>query len=532
MYLNDYKCILTLKNVVLITVPMVLFVPNFKFSNYFAMKKQYFAKKVSCAFMLFLMTITSTIFAQVGIGTITPHVSSVLDVSSTTQGMLTPRMTTVQRTAIVTPADGLMVYDTDFKSFYHYNSSLNAWNVINGGTSGRLKFKRIKSSDVLSTVLAAEKTAGGTTKYLLEAGTLYEINGQVIVDLPIEMNNAYVIGLDSGEDKLVKLSGDLFMGTTGGSIRGLALVASGTGGNVFNITGDGNSNLILRDCIIANSANVGLIKGFSMVFVSIIQYVGNANGIIYQDIKKLLINNAGWFGGALPLGNSGTYEKIVGTFGQVAKQGGFSEVSGSSIGFDVSSNPTITGDAVMETVVFTGDYPAGYVKPYTFGIYTGYNFNNKWNVRCAGIPTETDLSAVGNINFNYTVAVPFTTALTGTTPKKVDGVTTSDDLFRFSKVGDNRITYLGSKKRFFRVGGSISFQTTSNNTTFVFYIAKNGVLIDKSKVFVRSSAVDDVIALSIQTLVELTTTDYVELWVARVTGTGDVKIASVNLSAN
>ncbi|WP_426095069.1 hypothetical protein [Flavobacterium sp. DSR2-3-3] len=496
------------------------------------MKKHYFTKKVLLAYLLFFMTITTNVFAQVGIGTITPNASSVLDVSSTTQGMLTPRMTTAQRVAIVSPADGLMVYDTDLKSFYHFNSSITSWNVINSGTNGRLKFKRIKSTDVLATVLAAEKAAGANNKYLLDATTLYEINGTIIVDLPIELNNAYVIGLDSGEDKLVKLSGDLFMGTTGGSIRGLALVASGAGGNVFNITGDGTSNLILRDGIIANSANVGLIKGFSLVFVSIIQYVGNANGIIYQDIKKLLINNAGWFGGALPLGNSGTYEKIVGTFGQVAKQGGFSEVSGSSIGFDVSSNPTITGDAVMETVVFTGDYPAGYVNPYTPRVYAGYNFNNKWNVRCAGIPTETDLSAVGNINFNYTVAAPSPTVLTGTTAQKVDGATTSEDLFRFAKDGNNKITYLGSKKRFFRVGGSISFQTTANNTTFVFYIAKNGILIDKSKVFVRSSVADDVISLSIQTLVELTTNNFVELWVAREDGTGNVKIASVNLSAN
>ena len=59
--------------------------------------------------MLFLVIITANVSAQVGIGTITPHASSVLDVSSTTQGMLTPRMTTLQRTAIASPADGLMV---------------------------------------------------------------------------------------------------------------------------------------------------------------------------------------------------------------------------------------------------------------------------------------------------------------------------------------------------------------------------------------------------------------------------------------
>ena len=58
------------------------------------MKKHYFAKKVSQTFLLFFMVITTNVFAQVGIGTTTPNPSSVLDVSSTTQGMLTPRMTT------------------------------------------------------------------------------------------------------------------------------------------------------------------------------------------------------------------------------------------------------------------------------------------------------------------------------------------------------------------------------------------------------------------------------------------------------
>ena len=494
------------------------------------MKKNYSAKKVLQAYLLFFMIITTNLFAQVGIGTTTPNASSILDLTSSTQGLLTPRMTTAQRIAIVSPADGLMVYDTDLKSFYHYNSTLTSWGVLNSGFNGRSKFKRIKSVGDL----VAEKIAGNGTKYLLDATTLYEINGTIMVDLPIELNNAYIVGLDSGEDKLVKASGDLFMGTTGGSIRGLALVASGPGGNVFNITGDGSSNLILRDGIIANSANVGLIKGFSLVFVSIIQYVGNSNGIIYEDIKKLLINNAGWFGGALPLGNSGTYEKIVGTFGQVAKQGGFSEVSGSSIGFDVSSNPTITGDAVMETVVFTGDYPAGYVKPYNPIIYTGYNFNNKWNIRCAGIPTESDAVAVGDINFDYAInSGAVTTVAALSTPVKLAGTTTSNDLYRYSSGGiNNRLIYTGTKSRYFKAGASISFQSSSNTAAdFVFYIFKNGIVINQSKVYssVKSS---DLTTISIITTVKLATNDYIEVWVSRLSGSGDVKTVSLNLVVN
>ena len=61
---------------------------------------------------------------NVGIGSSTPVVSAKLEVSSTTQGFLFPRMTETQRNAISSPATGLMVYQTDadegvfiFKSF-------------------------------------------------------------------------------------------------------------------------------------------------------------------------------------------------------------------------------------------------------------------------------------------------------------------------------------------------------------------------------------------------------------------------------
>lgn len=48
----------------------------------------------------------------IGTGTGTPDTSAALDVTSTTQGVLFPRMTTTQRNAIATPADGLVIYNT------------------------------------------------------------------------------------------------------------------------------------------------------------------------------------------------------------------------------------------------------------------------------------------------------------------------------------------------------------------------------------------------------------------------------------
>lgn len=50
------------------------------------------------------------------------HSSAMLDVSSTTKGILTPRMSESQRTAISQPANGLLVYQTDATKGFYYNS--------------------------------------------------------------------------------------------------------------------------------------------------------------------------------------------------------------------------------------------------------------------------------------------------------------------------------------------------------------------------------------------------------------------------
>lgn len=60
---------------------------------------------------------------KVGVGTATPHASSILDVSSTTQGFLPPRMTEVQRNAITTPAAGLTIFNTSTSTLQIYTGT-------------------------------------------------------------------------------------------------------------------------------------------------------------------------------------------------------------------------------------------------------------------------------------------------------------------------------------------------------------------------------------------------------------------------
>jgi hypothetical protein len=77
-----------------------------------------------------LFSVTS--FAQnVGIGTLTPDASAQLHISSTTKGLIIPRMTSAEKLLIASPADGLMVYDTDIKNFWYYDLTAATWKELN-----------------------------------------------------------------------------------------------------------------------------------------------------------------------------------------------------------------------------------------------------------------------------------------------------------------------------------------------------------------------------------------------------------------
>jgi uncharacterized protein (TIGR02145 family) len=79
-----------------------------------------------CAFMLTVglwLWFGWKLTAQTSIGGITPASSAMLDVQSTTKGMLIPRLTTAQRTAISSPVKGLVIYNTDTDCLNHYSGT-------------------------------------------------------------------------------------------------------------------------------------------------------------------------------------------------------------------------------------------------------------------------------------------------------------------------------------------------------------------------------------------------------------------------
>lgn len=79
-------------------------------------------------------TITTT--GSVGIGTTSPSASAALEISSTSKGLLLPRMTTTQRNSIAQPPAGLVIYNTTTNTVQGYGGSSAEWLNTNATYAG------------------------------------------------------------------------------------------------------------------------------------------------------------------------------------------------------------------------------------------------------------------------------------------------------------------------------------------------------------------------------------------------------------
>jgi len=82
-------------------------------------------KKALILFIVLFLVINFNVLGQnVGIGTSTPDGSAALEINSNDKGLLIPRMDSVARKAILSPATGLLVFDIDNNSFWYKTPSV------------------------------------------------------------------------------------------------------------------------------------------------------------------------------------------------------------------------------------------------------------------------------------------------------------------------------------------------------------------------------------------------------------------------
>jgi N-acetylneuraminic acid mutarotase len=101
--------------------------------------------------LLFSVVLTQISFAQIGMGTLTPNASAMVDITSTTKGLLIPRMNTAQRNAIANPAAGLIILNLDDQCLDIFDGS--NW-IKNCGM-------KITSTDTLPSTWVQKQNFGG-----------------------------------------------------------------------------------------------------------------------------------------------------------------------------------------------------------------------------------------------------------------------------------------------------------------------------------------------------------------------------------
>ena len=154
------------------------------------------------------------------------NASSILDVQSTTQGMLLPRMTTAQRNAISSPATGLMIYQTDGTTGFYYWSGA-AWTAVGGGGSGTVTSVSSANLTPLFTSSVATSTTTPAISYTMSPAASFTVL----------TNSTNAIGA-VGYGKVVP--GALFF-TSGSASNGNFYQGDGTWAAPFTLTTTGTS---------------------------------------------------------------------------------------------------------------------------------------------------------------------------------------------------------------------------------------------------------------------------------------------------
>jgi hypothetical protein len=145
-------------------------------------------------------------FSQnIGIGTTTPNSSALLDLNSTTRGLLIPRMTSAQRLAIASPTQGLMVYDVTTRQFWIFNGS---WHSLQDerdifwfkSSASQDKIHTLDSVGVGSPVLNEKMNITNGNLYIRDNRSAAIFNPHVIFDVPaVEFKEAGLQFTRSGD---------------------------------------------------------------------------------------------------------------------------------------------------------------------------------------------------------------------------------------------------------------------------------------------------------------------------------------------
>jgi hypothetical protein len=273
-------------------------------------------------FSFYLITNCCTSFAQnVGIGTTTPDSSAALDITSSSKGLLIPRLTLAQRPT--SPANGLLYFQTDnTPGIYIFNGT--SWNLLGSGglsgsgTDGRLALFSGTNALTSNAGLNYNATAGRLDVNSTNDGTGFSnwiagnfggtagnrvvtgiLNGEATIGAHLNdlSNWAKLVINPAGATAIGSLAGTgvRMVTTAADGTLGFQEIPAGAGGTVTNVSADA---VIGNPITIANGSTTPTIN-IPVATASANGYLSSSNWTTFNNKQNALSNAAASVSGIL-----------------------------------------------------------------------------------------------------------------------------------------------------------------------------------------------------------------------------------------
>ncbi|WP_210519478.1 hypothetical protein [Hymenobacter terricola] len=449
-------------------------------------------KKISLLFLLTINTGAGCLMAQnVGINATgaLPDPKAMLDISSTSSGLLIPRMTTAQRDAISSPPVGLQVFNLTTNTLDLYKAG--RWEAVT---------LTAPTTNLVYVYSLADLPAPVGNAITLDATKMYVFSGIVNISPNyLNLNGANLRGTDPGKDGVLSTVSGAVLRSTAVSVfmaNMVVLPASGStkAYDFADATGSKYCNLFSGCSVVeagVPSLGVGLVSGFQAITIA--QNYWNC-----QDGLKVA-GNVGKF--------CSTTNFIVGitagagiefmpslVINDIDLSNNYFIYAGQT-GVKVNAGATIDRGR-MTTNMFRG------VSTYISGFDS---YTPAWEMRQnTYIPNTRALASV-YLNNNTT---PTALSTVGTF-YKIAGATTTVKQQRFVSTA-NRLTYTGKEgitAKVLIVAGAKSPATSSD---FSIAIAKNGTVIPNPNGSMAAATNNQSFQVTLTTELDMVTGDYVE----------------------
>ena len=433
-----------------------------------------------------------------------PNTKAMLDIASTTSGLLIPRMTTVQRDAITTPPVGL----------YIYNTTTNRFDVFNGTQWVTLEYTNSNEIVVRSLADLPAPSGGAIT---LDPTKSYKLSGVVNISPNyINLNGAAIHGVSPLSDVLISNVAGAVLRSTDKAVhvQQMSVVPASGSTQAFNFsdaTGTHTCAVLtgsaVRD-IVTPSLGVGQVSGFrDVIFLNNlwdtrngVKLTGNVGGIIfaYNIIHGISAGSAVEFLSGLTAVDVDISNNQFTYTGQT----GITLNVGATIDFGRMTSNNFRG----VTTVTSGfdSYTPGWQMLLNPGVPDSRSYAYAYMHSNA---TATTFSAI-NV---FTKILGTTTLVTGQ---------------KFTST-NNRFTYIGKRNITTRVFVVIGAKAPAVNSDYTIAIAKNGTVLTAPTSSLGALTNNQGFQIVLETEISLTTNDYLEVFIRNNASTTSLAVSDL-----